>query len=264
MSDTQNLINALVEVRATHQSLSGPAWEGCLPDAEAAAGVQHAVGVRLGWWSESEVPRHWKSGGASRSAALTHAPIPLVAVRTSPAGQSADLSDWPVWLPRVEGEIALRVARDITPDQARALSPEASVDTLAALFDAACAAMEIVDSRWQAQPQASALLRLADFQSNGALVLGDWQPVDAAHDWATQACTLFIGDDAPVPVVGTHPLGHPFWGMPAWLQHLTRHGATVPAGTVVTTGTWTGIRPVTRGATLRFEAAGFAPVTCRL
>ena len=46
-----------------------------------------------------------------------------------------------------------------------------------------------------------------------------------------------------------------------WLRHLTRHGDTVPAGTVVTTGTWCGLLPVTRGerVTVRFD--GFEPVT---
>lgn len=264
MPDLQDLTDALVAVRSTRQSLSGPEWALCLPDAHAAAQVQHAVGVRLGWWREDEVPRHWKSGGASRQSVLTHAPIPPAAVRVSTAGACADLGDWPFWRPRVEGEVALRVARDITPVLACALTPDAPLQAVASCFDAVCAAMEIVDSRWAPEPQAEALLRLADLQSNGALVLGDWQPVDPDCDWARQTCTLQIGDGAPMVVVGAHPLGHPFWGAAAWLQHLTRDGQPVPAGTVVTTGTWTGALAVERGVRLRFEAAGFAAVECRL
>jgi 2-keto-4-pentenoate hydratase len=46
----------------------------------------------------------------------------------------------------------------------------------------------------------------------------------------------------------------------AWLRHLTRDGATVPAGTVVTTGTWCGMLPAAAGdrVDVRFDGIGSA------
>ena len=61
---------------------------------------------------------------------------------------------------------------------------------------------------------------------------------------------------------GSHPLGDPAWLLAVWLQHATRHGETVPAGTVVTTGTWCGMLPAQAGERVQvnFEGIGAAEV----
>ena len=71
-----------------------------------------------------------------------------------------------------------------------------------------------------------------------------------------------IGQAAPQSFTGTHSLGDPAWLLPAWLQHASRHGATVPRGTVVTTGTWCGMLEARRGDRVRavFEGVGSAEV----
>ncbi len=259
------LLEALIAVRRGERApLSGPDWADALPDNEAACAVQHALGVRMGWWAQAEVAGHWKSGGASRAGALTHAAIPPAAVVLAHADAPARLPGWPFWRVRVEGEIALRLGRDVTPSEAAALHPDQPAAELAALFDAQCVAIEVVDSRWQPDPLAAAPLRLADLQSGGALVLGAWQPVTPEADWSALGCTLTLSGETPRRFVGTHPLGHPFWGMPAWLQHLTRHGATVPAGTVVTTGTWTGAVPLAPSQTAEVRFDGCTPVAFTL
>jgi 2-keto-4-pentenoate hydratase len=94
--------------------------------------------------------------------------------------------------------------------------------------------IEIVDSRWQQGVEAPALLKLADLQSHGALVLGDWLPF-APRDWTAQSCTVRIGSGAAQEFRGTHSMADPAWVLSAWLRHATRDGATVPAGPVVTT-----------------------------
>jgi 2-keto-4-pentenoate hydratase len=121
--------------------------------------------------------------------------------------------------------------------------------------------IEIVDSRWQQAREAPALLRLADLQSHGALVLGEWQPF-SQRDWSRQACEVRIGDSAPRTFQGTHSLGDPAWLLPTWLRHASRHGATVPKGTVVTTGTWCGLLEARQGdlVQVRFEGVGEASV----
>src|SRR2546421_125177 len=82
----------------------------------------------------------------------------------------------------------------------------------------------------------------ADQKSHGALVLGE--PVPWGHvDWGAVRCTVTVGAQPPVVRTGTHALGDRAWLLPIWLPHATRHGDVVPAGTVVTTGTWAGVVP---------------------
>lgn len=121
--------------------------------------------------------------------------------------------------------------------------------------------IEIVDSRWQQGVNAPSLLKLADLQSHGALVLGEWVPF-APRDWTEQACTVTIGNAAPMEFRGSHSMGDPAWVLLAWLRHATREGRTVPAGTVVTTGTWCGMLPAAAGdrVSAHFEGVGEAVV----
>lgn len=197
--------------------------------------------------------RYWKSGGPSREATLTHAPLPAVNVWTSPA----DARDHPFRLRLIEAEVALRLGRDVTPADAAAVTPADA----RAWVEAMAVSIEVVDLRWQQGTQAAPLAKLADLQAHGALVIGDWRPFEA-RDWAAQACTVQIGQAEPQRFRGTHSLGDPAWLLPTWLRHLTRDGATVPRGTVVTTGTWCGMLPAQKGDLVqaRFEGIGSASV----
>ena len=200
---------------------------------------------------EPAFPRYWKSGGPSREATLTHAPLPAEGVWSSPA----DARHWPCNIRLIEVEIALRLGQDVTPAQAAALSHEAAPS----LVEAMTVSIELVDSRWQQGVQAPALLKLADLSSHGALVLGEWIPFEA-RDWAAQRATVRIAGGSPVTFNGSHSMGDPAWVLPAWLRHATRDGDTVPRGTVVTTGTWCGMLPARAGdlVTARFEGVGEA------
>lgn len=199
------------------------------------------------------VPRWWKSGGPSREATLTHAPLPAAGVWASPAAAG----DWHFNFCLVEAEIALRLGRDVTAAQALALTPESAV----ALVEGMAVAIELVDARWQQRAAAPALLKLADFQAHGALAAGPWLPF-APRDWSAQSCSVTIGRQAAREFRGTHAMGDPAWLLPIWLRHVTRHGATVPAGTAVTTGTWCGMLPTERGdlVSVRFDGVGEASV----
>lgn len=232
------LAEALANARRTHQTLDATPWLGTLETPEQAYAVQDAVAAALGWFGDAGAPRTWKSGAASRSAAFTHAPLPPAGVRTAPA----DFGDLVFHAPGIEAEIALRLGRAVTPAMAAALEPASA----GALVDAMAVSVEIVDARWRDLAATPALLRLADSQVHGALALGEWRPY-AALDWAAQRCETRIGDAEAVVRQGTHPLGDPAWLLPAWLRHLTRHGDSVPAGSIVTTGSWVGILPCRRG-----------------
>ena len=247
------LAAALADARRAHVALASAPWAGELANASDAYAAQDEVARVLGWFGDAP-PRHWKSGGASRDAVLTHAPLPPAGVFAS----QAQMSDWPLHSRAVEPEIALRLKADVTPQDAMRLDHHA-VD---ALIDAMTVAIEVVDSRWVEGLNAPALLRLADLQSHAALVLGEWQPY-ARRDWRAQRCVLQIGSAPAIERVGTHSLGDPAWLLPLWLRHATRHGATVTAGTIVTTGTWAGAVPVRSGDEVRVSFDGIGEASVR-
>jgi 2-keto-4-pentenoate hydratase len=247
-----SLADALASAHRTGTTLAVAPWKDALSDAVQAYRVQDAVGRALGVFGTTP-PQYWKSGGGSRDAVLTHAPLAPAGVRTGPAR----FDDMTFHTPGFEAEIALRLGRDVTPEDAAALDVEGAH----ALVDAMAVSIEIVDSRWalgdDAAGGAPALLKLADFQSHGALALGEWLPY-ARRDWSTQACEVRIGGRAPIVRTGSHPLGDPAWLLPTWLRHATRDGETIAAGTVVTTGSWVGLLPMAQGeaASVTFDGIG--------
>jgi 2-keto-4-pentenoate hydratase len=251
-SNIEQVAQALLAARRDQTPGDASALAAVLRDAADAYAVQERVARGLAP-QPLGFPRFWKSGGPSREAVLTHAALPAQGVWASPA----DAAGWHFNIRLIEAEIALRLGRDVTPAQATTLTPDAT----AGLVDAMTVAIEIVDSRWQQGAAAPALLKLADLQAHGALVLGSWEPF-APRDWSAQSCTVQIGNRAVVERRGTHSMGDPAWLLPTWLRHATRAGQTVPAGTVVTTGTWCGMLPAEAGdrVLVRFDGIGEASV----
>ena len=248
----QTVADALIAARRDRTPSNAQPFADTLQTSQEAYAVQAAVAQALDGASPV-IAQHWKSGGPSREATLTHAPLPSAGVRTSPA----DMRDLHFNLRLIEAEVALRLGQAVTPAMAAALTPEDA----AALLDGMTVSIEVVDSRWQDLPKVPALLKLADLQVHGALALGEWVPF-VARDWAAQTCEVTIGSHAPQHFAGTHSLRDPAWLLPIWLRHVTRDGQTVPAGTVVTTGTWCGMLKAQAGdrVTARFAGLGEAQV----
>lgn len=249
MNDIDGAVAGLLQARRT--GALQPAAQ--LADADAAYDVQAGVAQALGWFG-AESPSHWKSGGPSREAVATHAPLPPAGVWASPA----DARDWPFKLRGVEAEVALRLRRPVDADLARSLD----LALARTLVDAMCVSIEIVDSRWVEGLQAPAWAKLADLQSHGALVLGAWVPFEPARDWSAQVCRVRLGVQPAREFRGTHSMADPAFVLMAWLRHATRQGATLPAGTVVTTGTWCGILQARAGEQVEaaFEGIGAASI----
>jgi len=240
------VVEALLRARAERRAVPSAELADALQGPEQAYAVQTRVAQALGWF-DAAGPRHWKSGGPSRQALLTHAPLPPQGVWTSPARAGA----WPFNLRAIEAEVALRVGATVDASRAAALDEAGAT----ALVDAMAVSIEIVDSRWVEGMAAPPLLRLADLQSHGALVLGPWRAF-ASRDWSPQICRVAIGSRPVVERRGTHALGSPTWGLAPWLRHATRTGAALPAGTVVTTGTWVGVLEASAGEAVRVEFPG--------
>ena len=242
----------LIHARRTNQPAL--AASATLTDATSAYAVQDSVARQFDWFADGAA-RHWKSGGPSRDAVLTHAPLPPTGVWASPA----DARSWPFRLRGIEAEVALRLARDVEP----ALAATLNLQQAAVLVDAMCVSIEIVDSRWCEGLGAPALAKLADLQSHGALVLGEWAPFEP-RDWSAQVCRVQIGAQPPVERRGSHALADPLFVVLPWLRHATRGGRSVPAGTVVTTGTWVGILHAAAGDLVTAEFAGIGSASVQL
>jgi 2-keto-4-pentenoate hydratase len=253
MEGPESVARALAQARTQQRPVATAPLEQALATPDDAYWAQE-LAAREGGWAEDGVARHWKSGGPSRTGALTHAPLPSGGIWASPA----DARGFHFNVRLIEAEVAFRLARDVTPDEAEALTPEQAPDCIESM----AVSIEIVDSRWAEGPKAApALLKLADLQSHGALVLGSWRPF-VARDWSQQQCVVQIGKGLPQTFRGTHSLGDPTWLLPTWLKHVTRFGATVPAGTIVTTGTWCGMLSAQVGdkVSAQFEGIGEAEV----
>ena len=239
MTVIESTVQALVQARRTQQTTAAMP----LPDGAAAYAVQDGVAQAFGWFGDG-APRHWKSGGPSRDATLTHAPLPPAGVWQSPAGTAG----WPLHLRGIEAEVALRLAVDVDAQRTARIDHA----NAASLIDAMTVSIEIVDSRWTEGLGAPALAKLADLQSHGALVLGRWVAFEP-RDWSAQRCTVQLGERPPAEFRGSHALADPAFVLPAWLRHATRDGAVLTAGTVVTTGTWCGVLDAQPGERVRVE-----------
>ncbi len=253
-SNIDTVAGALILARHTDTLADAAALAGALPDAATAYAVQDRVARELGWFDTGPA-MHWKSGGASRDAVLTHAPLPPAGVWPSPVHSAAG----PFRRRGIEAEIALRLGRDV--DAALAASLDAN--SAQALVDAMCVSIEIVDSRWLQGLDAPALCKLADLQSHGALVLGPWVAF-AVRDWSAQVCRVRIGATPPLERLGSHALADPAFVLPGWLRHATRDGRSLRAGTVVTTGTWVGILDAAAGDLVVAEFPGIGAASLQL
>lgn len=178
--------------------------------------------------------------------------IYLRTIRPSPARiPVAELPDC-----GVEAEVAFRFRRDL-PARTAAYGR----DEVAAAVDA-CAAIELITSRFQDQAARGTLEKLADCVSNGGFVhaepIADWQQLDLARIHVA----LLVNGKAQLDQLGGHPTGDPL-GTAVALVNMMRHGAGVHAGQFVTCGSYTGMRFLMPGdsCTVRFEGLGSAEAT---
>ena len=229
------IASTLLTARRNHTPADPAQHADQLQSPQEAYAVQALVRAELAP-EQTPVARFWKSGAPSRSAPLLHTGLLDTGVWNSPA----QARDWPFNMRLIEIEIALKTNRVVTPAEAASLTHEQAH----ALISAMAVTIELVDSRWQQTDTLQPLLKLADMQTHGALVVGNWLACsgqETERDWSRQRCTVKIGNAAAQEFVGTHSLQDPRWVLPEWLRFATAQGASVPAGTVVSTGSWCGM-----------------------
>ena len=156
----------------------------------------------------------------------------------------------------VEGEVAFVFRRDLP-----ARSAPYSRDEVAAAVDA-CAAIEVVTSRYQNSDAVTNLEKLADSISNGAFVHAvpstDWRGLELGK----LTVTLTVNGASVLEQAGGHPTGDPL-GVAVALANMMRTKGGVRAGQFVTCGSCTGLRYLQPGDVcgVRFEGLGAAEVT---
>ena len=156
----------------------------------------------------------------------------------------------------VEGEVAFVFRRDLPARQA----PYSREDVAAAVD--ACAAIEVVTSRYQDPDKVSNLEKLADCISNGAFVhgavLADWRGLELGK----LKVALVVNGTTVLEQVGGHPTGDPL-GIAVALVNMMRSQNGVRGGQFVTCGSCTGLRYLQPGdvCSVRFDGLGEAEVT---
>ena len=207
--------------------------------------IQDAVASKLG------VIGGWKVGAKSASAEPTCAPLPAPLILLSPqrfaAGRFADNG--------VEAELAFTLSHDLPPRP----QPYCVADVAEAVATMH-PAIEIVNSRFVDLRAMDVLSLLADFQSNGALVVGNGVALPHAFESSTQQVTLDIDGVRVVESRASNPAGDVL-RLLAWLaNHAVVRNGGLRRGDVVTTGSWTGMRFVAPGTRVEAVFAGIGGV----
>ncbi len=220
--------------------------EACRPrDMDDAYAIQNQVLARLGPIAA------WKVGAGSHDAAPACAAI----ARTTLFKTGSRLPAAMFHLVGLEAEIAYRFVTDLpAKDTAYALE-----DVLAAI-GSVHPAIEVSDTRYVRWGSQDRLSHVADQLNHGALIIGpgldDWRRIDPN----VQRTTLTIDDEIAADVVGGNPAGDPL----RLLHWLANEGATafggLRAGTVVTTGSVTGIKFATSRVRARAQLPGIGAV----
>lgn len=174
----------------------------------------------------------FKVGAKTPQEAPQYSPIP--ATKVWPAGGDIAYRDFA----RVglELEIAFRFKSEIDASHAE-LGDGAILDQIEHMM----VAVEIVDSRYTKWPQIDKLAQLADLQNNGGLILGEAVPYDPGFDFMSPTMHFACGPQTILAGNGGNPAGDPR-RLVIWLvRKRLAEGQTIPASSVVTAGSYTGL-----------------------
>jgi 2-keto-4-pentenoate hydratase len=179
--------------------------------------------------------------------------LPVAGIHPSP-------SIVPARLRAVECEIGFRFGLALPP---RAATYDAT-DIIAAI-DTCFATIEVVEPRYRDYKAVDSLAIRADLGMHGALVVGApiaaWTP----DMFGTLAVTLTVDGAVRRQAVGSNPGGPDLIRQLLWLANSEVAKATggLQAGSVVTTGSWTGVEIVPQGGEAVAQFDGFPPVAVR-
>ena len=197
----------------------------------------------------------WKIGAKSETGPIQGAPLPVPRIYPSPA--SILRRDYPVL--GIELEIFFCFARDFLPGP----EPVRERDVLDCIGSFG-ASIEIVSSRISGWREAPKLCQLADLQNHGALVIGEKVTYRSDFSFVQPTVELRFNDVPLFSGSGRNPAGDPR-RLLCWLvNHCRVKGLQLVAGSVITTGTYTGIEFPAHPGTVTGEIAGLPAVSVEL
>jgi len=245
MARTQELASRLLQARRTHTLVDPESVASCKPQsADEALIVQQLVLDELGGCAG------YKIGAESPTAVPQFAPLPATRV----FGAATGLRHGDYTRLGLELEIAFSFASDV--DRSLAEQPEAVVDAI----DTMSVVVEVVDSRFEGWPNIDPLLQLADLQNNGALVIGDTRPYDRNFDFGAPQLGLYWNDHEIFQGTARHSAGDPR-RLVAWLVARTLEtGHSIPARTMLTTGSYTPFYIASGPGIVRGTVEGFGKI----
>jgi 2-keto-4-pentenoate hydratase len=236
------LIEAREQRRQIEPSVPGPAH------ARDAYAVQDAVAHRLG------PVAGWKVGAKGPGETPNAAPLLADLVRPGPADWRASS----LHMIGIEAELAFRLGKDV-----EARNRPWSREEVWSVVETVHAAVEIVDTRLVGWERADKMWVLADNQSNGGFVYDPRGVPVGEQAFADAAVQLLIDGEAVVARRGGNPAGDPRWLLEWLIDHCAQRRGGLRAGMFVTTGSYTGMPFVQRGASVRAAFAGIGSVEVR-
>lgn len=238
----KTVADLLVAARSSRKLMMPPFPIATAADAYA---IQDAVAAQLG------PVGGWKVGAKGPDQQPNCAPLFASLITRAPAEFAATT----LGMIGIEAEIAFTLGRTIAP----AVVPLAGDEILDAVA-AAHAAVEIVDTRladWRATDR---LWQLADNLMNGRFVYGagvsDWR----GRDFTQQKVRLDINGKVAAEATGGNTAGDPLRILVWLVNHCRANGIGLAAGTVITTGSCTGMIFVDPGARILAEFPGIGSV----
>jgi 2-keto-4-pentenoate hydratase len=159
----------------------------------------------------------------------------------------------------IEAEVAFVIAREVSLPVRGVIEPAMLADRLAG----ACAAIELVESRFADLAQQPRLAALADQMSNGAFVAGATQPDWARLDLEAVPVRLLVNGAVVADRRGGNPAVAPLLAATWLANRLAERGLPLQPGQIVTTGSYTGLTKVKAGDRIlaRFDGIGDAELT---
>lgn len=205
----------------------------------------------------------WKIGSTSKEAQKllgTSGPGASPMLEPYCYGDGADIPIFPSLKPGLEGEFALRFARDLP-----ARGNPYEVDEVLDAIGAVAPALEIVGARRVGGLFGQGrLLVNADFGANIAFAHGAWVEDWRAHDLAAAPVRLYVNDQLKAEGNGARALGSPL-NVAVWLaNNLSQRGIGIRAGEVASTGTCTSVIQTHPGEIIRLDFAALGALTVRM
>ena len=242
MSEKKQLAELLYQA-AMRGSLVPRSAGSILDSVETAYDVQRIAGRMAG------LPRGgWKVGATSiEPQRLLGAREPATAPMFQPncLESPATVAVFPNQSPCIEGEFAFRFSRSLPP------RPDGyALEEVLEAVESVLPAIEVVGCRFEGGYDGLGALRLvADATAHTAFVSGKPSSEWSSMDLNSHRATMFRNGVKISEGTGASVLNGPLSVLLWTANHLSRLGDTIEAGEVVTTGTCTGITPVSPGDT---------------